>query len=71
MREVWDKVMIGLMVAVIVVCAQELLTSAEPFSETRCLFAVGGAGLVIFLKLDALKKARTNHNTGTDTGTHS
>ena len=65
MRAVWDKVMIGLMVAVIFVCAQEFLASAEPFDETRCLFAVGGAVLVIFLKLGALKKARTDHDTGT------
>ena len=71
MRNMWDKVMIGLMVAVIFVCGQEFMASPEPFGETRCLFAVGAAVLVIFLKLDALKKARASQDTETDTGTHS
>lgn len=60
MRGLWDRVMIGLMVAVIFVCGQELLASPAPLSEVRCLLSLGVAGLVIFLKLGALKNARSN-----------
>jgi hypothetical protein len=52
--------MIGLMVAVIFVCSQELFASPAPLSEVRCLLSLGVAGLVIFLKLGALKNARSN-----------
>jgi len=60
MRGLWDRVMIGLMVAVIFVCSQELFASPAPLSEVRCLLSLGVAGLVIFLKLGALKNARSN-----------
>lgn len=60
MRGLWDRVMIGLMVGVIFVCAQELFASPAPFSEVRCLLSIGVGGLVIFLKLGALKNARSS-----------
>ncbi len=58
MRGLWDRVMIGLMVGVIFVCGQELFASPAPLSEVRCLLSIGVGGLVIFLKLGALKNAR-------------
>jgi hypothetical protein len=52
--------MIGLMVGVIFVCGQELYASPAPLSELRCLLSIGVGGLVILLKLGALKNVRSS-----------
>lgn len=54
----WDRFMIVLMAITIFFCLQELWHSPAPLSETRYLFAVGLATLVIVLKLNALRRNR-------------
>jgi hypothetical protein len=56
-RRTWDLFMIVLMGAVIFFCAQEMWRSPAPLNETRCLFSMSLAVLVIILKAGALRKA--------------
>ncbi len=58
-RALWDQFMIALMAAVILFSLWELWRASSLTSEGRYLLAIGGAIVVIWLKLNALKKART------------
>ena len=55
MRNLWDRIMIGLMLAVICFCLIDVWSSPAPL---RCVVGIGGAIVVIFLKMNALKQAR-------------
>lgn len=55
-RTTWDRFMIILMGAMIVFCLQELWQSPAPLNETRYLFAIGLAVLVIVLKVNAIRR---------------
>lgn len=56
MRNLWDRVMIGLMVGVIVYCLMEIWNNTSELLQ--CSVGIGGGVLVILLKVSALKKAR-------------
>lgn len=56
MRTIWDRIMIALMVGVIGFCALEIWN--ETAELLRCTVGIGGAVLVIILKLNALKRAQ-------------
>jgi len=49
--------MIGLMVALIVFCLQEIVRSPEPMNESRYLLSLGIAVVVIILKIGEIKRA--------------
>ena len=55
MRNLWDRIMIGLMLAVICFCLFDLWSSP---ARLGCVVGIGGAIVVIFLKINALKQAR-------------
>ena len=55
MRNLWDRIMIGLMLAVICFCLIDVWSSPAPL---QCVVGIGGAIVVIFLKMNALKQAR-------------
>jgi len=56
-RSLWDRFMIALMGAVIVFCVLEMWRSPAPLNESRCMFSIGLAVVVIALKVSALRKA--------------
>ena len=56
MRYLWDRIMIALMVGVIGFCMFEIWN--ETLEPLRCAVGIGGAVLVIILKLNALRKAQ-------------
>ncbi len=56
MRNLWDRIMIALMVGVIGFCLLEIWNETQ--EPLRCTVGIGGAVLVIILKLNALRRAR-------------
>ena len=56
-RGTWNRFMIGLMVALIVFCLQEVVRSPVPLSESRYLVSIGIAIVVIILKIGEIKRA--------------
>ncbi len=56
MRTIWDRIMIALMVGVIGFCLMEIWNETPEL--LRCTVGIGGAVLVIILKLNALRRAR-------------
>ncbi len=56
MRNLWDRIMIALMVGVIGFCLVEIWNGTSEL--LRCGVGIGGAVLVIILKLNALQKAK-------------
>jgi len=56
MRNLWDRIMIALMVGVIGFCLMEIWNGTSEL--LRCGVGIGGAVLVILLKLNALQKAK-------------
>ena len=56
MRNLWDRIMIALMVGVIGFCLLEIWNGTSEL--LRCGVGIGGAGLVVILKLNAPQKAR-------------
>ena len=59
MRNLWDQLMIVLMGSVIFFCLREMWNSSEPFQEGRCLFGLIVAPIVIVLKVQAMRAAKT------------
>jgi hypothetical protein len=59
-RGTWDRFMIVLMGAMIFFCLQELWQSPAPLNESRYLLAIGLAMLVIFLKVNAIRRTKTD-----------
>ena len=57
-RDLWNRVMIGLMVATIVVCVQEIVTVPEAAQDLRYCIGIGLGALVIMLKLREIKQSR-------------
>ena len=57
-RDLWNRVMIGLMVATIVVCVQEIVTVPEAAQDLRYWIGIGLGALVIMLKLREIKQSR-------------
>ena len=55
MRAIWDRIMIALMVGVIGFCLFEIWNSTPEL--LRCSIGIGGAILVIVLKINALRQA--------------
>lgn len=62
MRNLWDRIMIGLMIGVILFCLMEIWNGTAEW--LRCSVGIGGGILVILMKLSAIKKA------GQRPGTH-
>ena len=56
MRNLWDRIMIALMVGVIGFCLLEIWNETQEL--LRCTLGIGGAALVIILKLNALRRAQ-------------
>lgn len=56
MRNLWDRIMIALMVGVIGFCLIEIWNGTQEL--LRCGIGIGGAVLVIMLKLNALRRAQ-------------
>lgn len=56
MRNLWDRIMIGLMIGVILFCLMEIWSGTAEW--LRCSVGIGGGILVILMKLSAIKKAR-------------
>ena len=56
MRNLWDRIMIALMVGVIGFCLIEIWNETQEL--LRCGVGIGGAVLVIMLKLNALRRAQ-------------
>ena len=56
MRNLWDRIMITLMVGVIGFCLMEIWNGTQEL--LRCGVGIGGAVLVIMLKLNALRRAQ-------------
>ena len=56
MRNLWDRIMIALMVGVIGFCLLEIWNETQEL--LRCTLGIGGATLVIILKLNALRRAQ-------------
>ena len=55
MRNLWDRIMIALMVGVIGFCLLEIWNGTAEL--LRCGIGIGGGVLVILLKLNALRRA--------------
>lgn len=55
MRNLWDRIMIGLMIGVILFCLMEIWSGTAEW--LRCSVGIGGGILVILMKLNAIKKA--------------
>ncbi len=56
MRNLWDRIMIALMVGVIGFCLLEIWNGTTEL--LRCGVGIGGAVLVILLKLNALRRTQ-------------
>ena len=56
----WDRFMIVLMGAMIFFCLQELWQSPSPFHEPRYLLAIGLAVLVIVLKVNTIRRVKSD-----------
>ncbi len=56
MRNLWDRIMIALMVGVIGFCLLEIWNGTPEL--LRCTVGIGGAVLVIVLKLNALRRTQ-------------
>ena len=57
-RDLWNRIMIGLMIATIVVCVQEIVTVPEAAQDLRYWIGIGLGALVIMLKLKEMKQSR-------------
>jgi len=57
-RDLWNRVMIGLMVATIVVCVQKIVTVPEATQDLRYWIGIGLGAVVIMLKLKEMKQSR-------------
>ena len=57
-RDLWNRVMIGLMIAPIVVCVQKIVTVPEAAQDPRYWIGIGLGAVVIMLKLKEMKQSR-------------
>ena len=56
-RAMWNRFMISLMVLLIVFGLKEVFRSPEPMNESRYLFSIGIAVVVIIMKIGEMKRA--------------
>lgn len=57
-RDLWNRIMIGLMIATIVVCVREIWTMPDAAQDPRYWLGIGLGALVILLKLKEIKQSR-------------
>lgn len=57
-RDLWNRIMIGLMIATIVVCVQKIWTMPDAAQDPRYWIGIGLGALVIMLKLREIKQSR-------------
>ena len=57
-RDLWNRVMIGLMIATIVVCVQKIVTEPEAAQDLRYWIGMGLGAVVIMLKVKEIKQSR-------------
>jgi hypothetical protein len=57
-RDLWNRVMIGLMAATIIVCVQKIWTVPEAAQDLRYWIGIGLGALVIILKLKEIKRSQ-------------
>jgi hypothetical protein len=57
-RDLWNRVMIGLMGATIFVCVQKIWTEPEAAQDARYWIGMGLGVVVILLKLKELKQSQ-------------
>lgn len=55
-RDLWNRVMIGLMAATILVCVQKIWTLPDAARDPRYWIGIGLGAVVILLKLKEMKQ---------------
>ena len=57
-RDLWNRFMIGLMGATIIICVQKIVTLPEGAQDPRYWIGIGLGALVIMLKIKEIKHAQ-------------
>jgi hypothetical protein len=57
-RDLWNRIMIGLMGVTIVVCVQKILTVPDAAQDPRYWIGMGLGAVVILLKLKEIKQSQ-------------